>query len=270
VIRARLCLEGPPLTYCINHSTRRQALGRDDTTRMKLPDTLPPPKRGVFASLRSNFLTGLIVIAPIGITIWLIWSLFGWIDSWVLPLIPNAYNPAYLIRHYTGIEIDIRGIGVATFLIFTIVVGWIAKGLIGRSLIRWAESLVLSIPLIRSLYSGLKQIVETVLQQGQQNFEKACLIEYPRPGVWALAFISTTAKGEIARRHGPEELISVFMPTTPNPTSGFLLFLPRKDVIVLDMSVEDVAKLIISAGLVYPNGDAAKAAVESVSKSAAE
>ena len=105
---------------------------------MKLPETLPPPKRGLFASLRSSFLTGLIVIAPIGITVWLIWSLIGWIDSWVLPLIPDAYNPAYLLRQHTGIEIDIRGIGVATFLIFTIAVGWIAKGLIGRSLIRWA------------------------------------------------------------------------------------------------------------------------------------
>lgn len=234
----------------------------DKSTRMQLPETPPPPKRGFLSSLRSNFLTGLIVITPIGVTIWLIWSLVGWIDSWVLPLIPNAYNPALLIRQYTGLEVDIRGIGVATFIIFTFLVGWIAKGLIGRSLIRWAESLVLTIPLIRSLYSGLKQIVETVLQQGQQNFEKACLVEYPRKGIWAIAFISTSAKGEIARRHGPEEMVSVFLPTTPNPTSGFLLFLPKKDVIILDMSVEDCAKLIISAGLVYPNGEEAKAAIE--------
>jgi len=151
--------------------------------------------------------------------------------------------------------VDIRGIGVATFLIFTIIIGWIAKGLIGRSLIRWAEGVVLSIPVIRTLYSGLKQIVETVLAQGEQNFDKACLVEYPRKGIWAIAFISTTAKGEIAKRHGKEEMVSIFLPTTPNPTSGFLLFVPKKDVIVLDMSVEDAAKLIISAGLVYPNGD---------------
>lgn len=222
---------------------------------MQLPETPPPPKRGFFASFRSNFLTGLIVIAPIGITIWLLWSLAGWIDSWVLPLIPNAYNPAMLINRYTGLEVDIRGVGVVTFLVFTVVIGWIAKGLIGRSLIRWAESLVLSIPLIRSLYSGLKQIAETILQQGQQNFDKACLVEYPRKGIWAIAFISTKAKGEIAARHGAEELVSIFLPTTPNPTSGFLLFVPRSDAIVLDMTVEDAAKLIISAGLVYPNGD---------------
>lgn len=222
---------------------------------MQLPETPPPPKRGLFASLRASFLTGLVVITPIGVTIWLIWALTGWIDSWVLPLIPGPYNPVTLIREYTGFEVNIRGLGVATFILFTLLVGWIAKGLIGRSLIVWAESLVLSIPLIKSLYSGLKQIVETVLAQGQQNFDKACLVEYPRKGIWAIAFISTNAKGEIARRHGEEEMVSIFLPTTPNPTSGFLLFVPKKDVTVLDMGVEDAAKLIISAGLVYPNGD---------------
>lgn len=221
---------------------------------MKLPETPPPPRRGFFASFRSNFLTGLIVIAPIGITIWLLWTLAGWIDSWVLPLIPTRYNPAHLINQYTGFEVDIRGIGVVTFLIFTVVVGWLAKGLIGRSLIRWAESLVLSIPVIRSLYSGLKQIAETVLQQGQQNFDKACLIEYPRKGIWAIAFISTKARGEVQAKTA-DDVVAVFMPTTPNPTSGFLLFVPQKDVMVLNMPVEDAAKLIISAGLVYPNAE---------------
>ncbi|MEM6389039.1 MAG: DUF502 domain-containing protein [Pseudomonadota bacterium] len=222
---------------------------------MQLPETPPPPKRGFFSSLRSNFFTGLVVIGPIGLTIWLIWSVVGWIDGWVLPLIPGAYNPATIIRDLTGIPIDIRGVGVVTFLIFSVIVGWIAKGIIGRSLIRWAEGLVLSIPLIRSLYSGLKQIIETVLSQGEQNFEKACLIEYPRKGIWAIGFISTTAKGEVAARYGAEPMVSVFVPTTPNPTSGFLLFFPKSDVIELDMSVEDAAKLIISAGLVYPNDE---------------
>ena len=222
---------------------------------MQLPEPEQPPKRGFFASARSNFLTGLIVIAPIGITIWLIWTLTGWIDGWVLPLIPDAYNPSLLINEWIGIEINIRGIGVVTFLLFTMLVGWIAKGLIGRSMIRWAEGLVLSIPVVRSVYSGLKQIAETILKQGQQNFEKACLVEYPRRGMWAIAFISTTAKGEVQAKTA-DDVVSIFMPTTPNPTSGFLLFVPRQDVRVLDMSVEDAAKLIISAGLVYPNEDA--------------
>jgi uncharacterized membrane protein len=236
---------------------------------MQLPETPPPPKRGFLAGLRSSFLTGLVVITPIGVTIWLIWALTGWIDSWVLPLIPASYNPATLIRDLTGIEVNIRGIGVATFLIFTVVVGWIAKGLMGRSLILWAEGLVLSIPVIRSLYSGLKQIVETVLSQGDQNFDKAALIEYPRKGIWAICFIASNAKGEV-QASTAEDVVAVFMPTTPNPTSGFLLFVPRKDLIVLEMSVEDAAKLIISAGLVYPNGEEAKAAVEQKVPDAAE
>ena len=150
------------------------------------------------------------------------------------------------------------------FLIFTIFVGWIAKGLIGRSLIRYAESLVERMPVVRTIYSGIKQISETVFAQSERSFEKACLIQYPRKGIWAIGFISTTAKGEVADH--PEtanEMLSIFLPTTPNPTSGFLLFVPKEDVIELQMSIEDAAKLVISAGLVYPgqngkNGGAAQ------------
>ena len=223
---------------------------------MKLDsENIPQQRRGRFAAMRSNFLTGLIVIAPIGLTIWLIWSVIGVIDSWVLPFIPNAYNPALFVARYFNINIDVRGIGVVFFLIFTVVVGWMAKGLIGRSLLRWSEHLVQSLPVVRSIYGGLKQITETVLAQGASSFDKACLVEYPRRGIWAIAFVSTDAKGEIAQRANTP-MVSVFLPTTPNPTSGFLLFVPREDVIFLDMSVEDAAKLVISAGLVYPNGKA--------------
>lgn len=203
---------------------------------------------GLFASLRASFLTGLIVIAPVGLTIWLIWSVIGWIDGVVLPLVPYDFQP----EKYIGI--NLRGIGVIIFLLFTIVVGWLAKGLLGRSLIRIAENMVQNVPVVRSIYSGVKQIAETVFAQSERSFEKACLFEYPRKGIWAIGFISTTAKGEVAQRATTsDDLISVFVPTTPNPTSGFLLFFPREDIIELDMSVEDAAKLVISAGLVYPN-----------------
>jgi uncharacterized membrane protein len=206
-------------------------------------------RRGVFSSIRASFLTGLVVIVPIAVTIWLVWTVIGWIDGWVIPLIPTAYRP----EEYIGI--NLRGVGVIIFLIFTVIVGWLAKGLIGRSLISWAEGLVDRMPVVRSVYNGLKQIAETVFAQTETSFDKACLIQYPRPGLWAIAFISTNAKGELARKIGAErEIVSVFMPTTPNPTSGFLLYVPRADVIELDMSVEDAAKLIISAGLVYPAG----------------
>lgn len=226
-------------------------------------ETHPPkPHRpGLFAHLRAAFLTGLVVVAPIGLTAYVIWTVIGWVDGWVLTFVPSGYHPDALINRFLGYEdpanqihINLRGAGVVIFLIFTVVVGWIAKGLVGRSMIRWAESLVDRTPIVRSIYNGVKQIAETVFAQSEASFEKACLIEYPRKGIWAIGFVSTRAKGEVAARTPVDEgLLSVFVPTTPNPTSGFLLFFPEHDVILLDMSVEDAAKLVISAGLVYPN-----------------
>lgn len=211
-------------------------------------DAHPPKRPGLFAGLRASFLTGIVVIAPVGLTIWLIWTLMGWVDSFVLPLVPYNMRP----ENYIGI--NLRGVGVIIFLLFTIIVGWIAKGLIGKSLIRFAESLVDRMPVVRSIYSGVKQIAETVFAQTERSFEKACLIQYPRKGIWAIGFISTSAKGEVTEKaETGGELLSIFVPTTPNPTSGFLLFFPREDVIELDMTIEEAAKLVISAGLVYPN-----------------
>ncbi|NCQ23525.1 MAG: hypothetical protein COW54_01675 [Rhodobacteraceae bacterium CG17_big_fil_post_rev_8_21_14_2_50_63_15] len=217
---------------------------------MNTPFDVPPPaprKHRRFAGLRASFLTGLVVIAPVGLTVWLMWTLIGWVDGFVLPLIPGKYQP----EQYIGI--NLRGVGAIIFLIFTVVVGWVAKGLIGRSLILFAESLVNRMPVVRSIYSGVKQIAETVFAQSESSFEKACLVEYPRKGIWAIGFISTEARGEISEKAGATcDMLSVFVPTTPNPTSGFLLYFPREDVIELDMGIEDAAKLIISAGLVYP------------------
>ena len=208
-------------------------------------------RRGIFAWLRGSFLTGLVVIAPIGLTLWLIWTVAGWVDSWVLPFVPVWLRP----DQYIGL--NIRGVGVLVFLIFTVLVGWMAKGIIGKSLIRSAENVVHGLPVVRSVYKGLKQIAETVFAQSEASFDKACLVEYPRKGIWAIAFISTSAKGEIHKKvPADENKTAVFLPTTPNPTSGFLLFLPNQDIIELDMSVEDAAKLVISAGLVYPDGGA--------------
>ncbi len=210
-----------------------------------------------FSGLRNNFLAGLVVVVPIAITLWMIWAFVGWIDSWVLPFVPSAYQPETLFKKvFPNSNLNVRGVGVGLFLIFTVTVGWMAKGLIGRSFLAWGESLVDRMPIVRSLYNGIKQIAETVFSQSNEaKFDTACLIEYPRKGIWAIAFISTSAKGEVDKRITVEkEIMSIFLPTTPNPTSGFLLFVPESDVIRLDMSVEDAAKLVISAGLVYPNG----------------
>ncbi len=207
---------------------------------------------GLLGRLRNNFLAGVVVIAPIGLTVWLIWTVIGWIDSWVLPFIPARFNPEVLVG------VNIHGIGVVFFLVFTVLVGWIAKGIVGRSMLRFGETLVAQMPIVRSIYNAVKQIAETVFAQNETSFDRACLIEHPRRGVYAIAFISTTARGEVNRRiPHDEDILTVFMPTTPNPTSGFLLFIARSEVVELDMSVEDAAKLVISAGLVYPADRAA-------------
>lgn len=222
-------------------------------------DHPPQRRRGLLGGLRASFLTGLVVVLPIGLTIYLIWTVIGWIDGWILPLIPGPWKPEVLVRQYFGPDatIPVRGVGVVVFLVFTVVVGWIAKGLLGRSLLSWAEGLVDRMPVVRSIYNGIKQIAETVFAQTETNFERACLVQYPKEDIWAIGFVSTKAKGELQAKlngAGYREVISVFLPTTPNPTSGFLLYVAEEDVIYLDMKIEDAAKLIISAGLVYPNG----------------
>ena len=161
--------------------------------------------------------------------------------------LPNKYNPS------TYLGKNIPGLGVLTFLIFTTIVGMVTKGFFGRQLIKFWESLVDRTPVFRSIYNALKQIAETVFTKSDQTFKSACLVEYPRRGIWVVAFVSTITKGEIKEKINKDEILTVFVPTTPNPTSGFLLFIPKKDVIILKMSVENAAKLVISAGLVVPD-----------------
>jgi uncharacterized membrane protein len=219
-------------------------------------------KSSIFARTRSNFLTGLVIVLPVGLTIWMIWSFMGFVDNRVLPLVPEPFTtfinerilphvPAYL-NPTEYVSFDIRGVGVVIFLIFTTFMGALTKGLFGRQLIRIGESIVDRVPVVRSIYNGVKQIVETVTSSSDNNFEKVAMFEYPRKGIWAIGFISTSTGGEILTKTGQDSLYSIFVPTTPNPTSGFLLFLPQKDVVVLDMDVEAAAKLIISAGIVEP------------------
>ncbi len=200
--------------------------------------------------IRANFLTGLVVVAPAGLTIIIVWTVITAIDSRILPLLPPRFNP----NTYIDIGWEIPGFGLIIFVIFTVLIGYFTKIIFGRTLLRWMEFVVTKTPVIRTVYNAIKQIAETVLSQSNQSFDRACLIEYPRRGIWAVAFFSSYAKGEIkARSPDSRTMVSVFLPTTPNPTSGFLLFVHEDDVIWLDMTVEDAAKLVISAGLVYPN-----------------
>ncbi|GAB1363566.1 DUF502 domain-containing protein [Rhodobacter sp.] len=216
---------------------------------------LPPPRRGFLAGLRASFLTGLVVVLPIGLTIYVVWAVIGWIDGWILPLIPSYYQPDAIMRRWFGpdYEFPVRGVGVLVFLVVTILVGWMAKGLIGRSVIRQGERMVDRMPVVRSIYGAIKQVAETFFNKKEQSFDKVVLVEFPRAGSWALGFVSTRPKGELAERlarMGPE-MSAVFVGLTPF-TSGMLLFVPSKDLVELDMGVDDAAKLIVSGGLVYP------------------
>lgn len=208
----------------------------------------PQKPRGRFGTrMRNYFLTGLVITGPIGITLWLTWTFIQWVDSWVKPLVPRAYNPE------TYLPFSVPGLGLIVAVVLLTIVGFLAANFLGRSMLSFGESLVNRMPLIRNLYSGLKQIFETVLDERANSFSKAVLVEYPRRGIWAVAFLATQTKGEVAHQLANEpEMVAVFLPTTPNPTSGFLLFVPKEDIKELDMGVEDAAKLVISAGLVTP------------------
>ncbi len=197
--------------------------------------------------MRANFLTGLAVVLPTILTFYVVWTFAGFVDDRILPLIPDAFNP---LIHY---EVQIRGVGIIVFVVFTTFVGAIAKGYVGRQVVRLVEAAVDRTPIVRWIYNGAKQIIETILNQQNATFQTACLVEYPRKGIWAVAFISTSASGEVLEKADQGEMLSIFLPTTPNPTSGFLLFVPRRDIIVLDMEIDDAAKLVISAGLVVPH-----------------
>ena len=205
-----------------------------------------PKKASIFHRTRTNFFTGVVIVAPVMLTFYLIWWAINLVDGLIVPWVPKIYNPS------TYLGVDIPGFGVIVFLIFTSAVGALTKGLFGRQLLRLGENFVDRMPVVRSIYNALKQIAETVLSQSNNSFQHACVIEYPRKGIWAIAFVSTDTKGEVLEKMPHDKMLSVFLPTTPNPTSGFLLFVPRQDVVLLDMTVEEAAKLIISAGLVTP------------------
>lgn len=216
---------------------------------LHVPKPEPEEGRAFWQRWRQNFLTGLVVVAPGYLTVWLIWSSISFIDAKVARLVPVTLDlPGYL---------HIPGYGLLFFVAFTALVGWAAKNYIAASAIAWSERMLDRLPIVRTVYNGIKQIAETMLTQSKSSFSKACLVEYPRRGIWAIAFISTEARGEVGARVPDDDVLSVFLPTTPNPTSGFLLFVRRSDVVMLDMTVEEAAKLVISAGLVTPDFPAA-------------
>lgn len=208
----------------------------------------PPPVRrmGLMARLRAYFLTGVLITAPIGITFYVAWVFIKAVDRAVTPLIPEAYNPE------TYLPFGLPGLGLLIAAVGLTLVGALTAGFLGKYIVRTYERILGRMPVIRGIYGALKQIFETVLAKKSNAFREAVLLEYPRSGIWTIGFLTGETIGEIATAAG-EEVVNVFVPTTPNPTSGFLLFVPRQDIVPLTMSVDDAIKLVISGGIVTPS-----------------
>ena len=215
----------------------------ENATRIKLSakkKSLSLPQR-----MRAYFITGILVVAPVSITLYLAWIFIGFVDNRITPLIPVKYNPE------TYLPFALPGLGLLILVVTLILVGAATAGFIGRLWARLSEQILGRMPVIRNIYGAVKQILETVLAQQSKAFREAVLVEYPRRGIWAIAFITGRTEGEV-QNITEEECINIFLPTTPNPTSGFLLFVPKKDLVHLDMNVEEAIKMVISGGIVTP------------------
>jgi len=206
------------------------------------PKPKPPSSR---AQLRTYFLAGVLVTAPFAITIYLAWALIDFVDTRIKPLIPRQYNPE------TYLPFGVPGIGLIFLVVALTLIGYLAAGLLGRFFVRWGERLLARMPVVRSIYGAAKQIVETVFSQSSTAFRQVVLIEYPRKGIWTIGFLVGDAT-DLVQEHVTDALVTVMVPTTPNPTSGFLLFVPRAEVRNLEISVEDGMKMILSVGMVVP------------------
>jgi uncharacterized membrane protein len=198
--------------------------------------------------LRGYFLTGLIIVGPVAITIYVVWWFISLVDGWVKPLLPTRYLPeAYL-------PFTVPGVGLIIAILGLMLIGALAANLFGRTLVSWGEMMLDRMPVVRGVYRTIKQIFTTIFSETGRSFKRVGLIEFPRKGLFAVVFISGDPPSEIDGKIGNgEQLITVFMPNAPNPTTGFVLFMPERDVIMLDMPIDDGIKLVVSAGLVSPD-----------------
>ncbi len=206
---------------------------------------------GVAGRIRNYFLTGLVVAGPLAVTVWLIWSFINWVDDVVRPLIPPAYRPESYLPW------PIPGTGLIVGFVALTLLGFLTANLVGRTLVGWGESLLSRMPIVRPIYKTMKQIFEALFSKSGSSFRKVALVEFPAPGMWSLVFLSQPPGGHVADRLPQGEHVSVFMPCTPNPTTGFFFFVKRNELIDLDITVENAMTLLISAGMVQP-GDAQK------------
>jgi uncharacterized membrane protein len=210
---------------------------------------MPPPHHGGPVSrLRNYFLTGLILVGPLYITISLTWWFINWVDDLVRPFIPLAYRPE------TYLPVKIPGLGLVIALFALTMLGFLTANFVGRKLIEASENILSRMPVVRPIYKSLKQIFETLFSKSGSSFRRVGLVEFPAPRMWSLVFLSNPASVDIAARLPETEHVAAFMPCTPNPTTGFFFYVPRRDIIDLDITVEQAMTLLMSAGMVQPGG----------------
>jgi uncharacterized membrane protein len=218
--------------------------------------SLAPSQRSFTVRLRSWFFTGLVVFGPVAVTAYLAWWAINTVDNWVTPWVPYRISPdGYVPFH-------VPGFGVVIALLSLTLLGFLTQNIIGRSLVSFGEAMLDRTPLVRGVYKGLKQVFETIFSQSGSQFRKVGLVEFPTKGSWSIVFVSS-APTEVVTDvlPGRKRMISVFMPCTPNPTTGFYFYVPADDIIELPISADEAAKLIMSAGLIQPHGQAALAAM---------
>ena len=201
--------------------------------------------------IRNYFLTGLVVAGPLAVTAWLIWSFVTWVDSFITPLIPPAYRPE------TYLPWRVPGTGLVIAVVGLTLLGFLTANLVGRSLVELGEGLLSRMPIVRPIYKTMKQIFEALFSKSGSSFRKVALVEFPAPGMWSLVFISQPPSSEVETKLPVRDgdYVSVFLACTPNPTTGFFFFVQRKDLIELDISVENAMTLLISAGMVQPGSE---------------
>ncbi len=211
------------------------------------PSSPAPRSAGFGAGLRAWFLTGVIIAGPLAVTGWLVWWFIDTVDHWVKPLVPPALWPD------TYLPVRLPGTGVVLAVLGLTLLGFLAANIAGRGLLRLGEMILDRMPVVRGIYKAVKQVFETVFSQKSASFRKVCLVQFPAKGMWSLAFISAPPAPVLADAlPGKEDHISVFMPCTPNPTTGFWFYLPASEVIEVGLTPDEAFKLIMSAGVIQP------------------
>ncbi len=219
-------------------------MAKPEGIRDDVEEAVQPAKR-LAARLRSYLLTGIVVTAPITITLWSAWWFLTFVDRFIAGLVPEEYNPNRMVLF------EIPGIGLIITIVFFILVGWFARNFLGRMLIRASEWIVGRMPVVNMIYNAIKQVFELTIGTQSTAFREVVLIQYPHPRSWTIGFVTGVTQGEIQNVGGGSEVLNVYIPVTPT-TAGFLVFVPKSDVVYLSMSVEEAVKLIASGGIIVP------------------